>query len=67
MKIERTSPFSNITHVVDIDVSEEQLHRWRNGELMQDAMPNLTVDEREFIMTGITPGEWNTYLPSDEG
>jgi len=22
-------------------------------------MPNLTSEEREFIMTGITPAEWN--------
>jgi hypothetical protein len=22
-------------------------------------MPNLTADEREFIMTGITPDEWD--------
>ena len=26
---------------------------------IQDAMPNLTPDEREFIKTGITPKEWD--------
>jgi hypothetical protein len=26
---------------------------------VQNAMPNLSADEREFIMTGITPTEWD--------
>jgi hypothetical protein len=25
---------------------------------IQDAMPNLSADEREFIMTGMTPADW---------
>jgi hypothetical protein len=26
---------------------------------VQNAMPHLSADEREFIMTGITPTEWD--------
>jgi hypothetical protein len=26
---------------------------------VQNAMPNLSADEREFIMSGITPTEWD--------
>jgi hypothetical protein len=40
----------------------EQISRWRTGELIQDAMPNLSADDREFIKTGITPEEWNKYV-----
>jgi len=43
---------------MDIDVTDEQLQDWREGTAIQDAMPNLTPDEREFIKTGITPKEW---------
>jgi hypothetical protein len=32
---------------------------WGQGELVQNAMPHLSADEREFIMTGITPTEWD--------
>lgn len=32
---------------------------WNNGMLIQDAFPNLSADEREFIMTGMMPGEWD--------
>lgn len=62
MNIIRTSPISGIVHVMNIDVSHEQLARWRKGELIQNAMPHLTDDEREFIMTGITPEEWSDFM-----
>lgn len=58
MKITRTSPFSGKVNTMDIDITEEQLKQWHDGRLIQHAMPNLTPDEREFIMTGITPEEW---------
>ena len=51
MKITRTSPFSNLTNVMDINVTEEQLALWESGTLIQNAMPNLSADEREFIKT----------------
>jgi hypothetical protein len=47
---------------MEIDVTNEQLQRWVGGELIQNAMPNLTADEREFIMTGITPLEWDKEM-----
>ena len=59
MIITRTSPISGHTSSMDIDVTLEQMASWGQGELVQNAMPNLSADEREFIMTGITPAEWN--------
>ena len=43
----------------EINVTEEQVNRWQAGELIQDVMPNLSADDREFLMTGSTPDEWN--------
>ena len=60
MLITKTSPFSNKTNVMEIDVTEEQIALWESGTLIQNAMPHLTPDEREFIMTGITPEEWDS-------
>ncbi len=31
---------------------------WESGELIQNAFPTLSADEREFIKTGILPQEW---------
>ena len=58
MIITKTSPFSGETNTMDIDVTQSQIDAWYGGELIQNAMPNLSADEREFIMTGITPEEW---------
>ena len=59
MLIAKTSSLTSRTHEMEIDVSDKQLALWMEGALIQDVMPNLSPDEREFLMTGITPAEWN--------
>jgi hypothetical protein len=49
----------------DIPVTQEQLDAWARGMLIQQAMPDLTPDQREFIMTGITPAEWDETFKED--
>lgn len=51
----------NIT-TKDIDVSVQQLDAWQNGMLIQDAMPQVSAPDREFIKTGITNEEWNNLF-----
>ena len=53
-------------HTREIDVCQSQLDAWKSGVLIQNAMPNLSADDREFLMTGITPEEWDEHF-SDEG
>ena len=68
MLVGRKSPFSGKSHEMEIDVSEKQITLWMEGALIQDVMPNLSPDEREFLMTGITPAEWNEmFAQSDVG
>jgi hypothetical protein len=45
----------------NIPVTHHQIFRWRDGVSIQDAMPHLDADDREFIKTGITPEEWDKY------
>ena len=59
MQITKASPITSKETSMEIDVTEDQIKAWENGQLIQDAMPNLSADEREFIMTGITPDEWD--------
>lgn len=58
MQITRRSPFSGKVNTLDINVTQEQLDRWEAGELIQNAMPNVSPEHREFIMTGLSPTEW---------
>jgi hypothetical protein len=66
MQIERISPFSGKTNTREIKCTAEQLVKWMNGMLIQNAMPDLSADDREFIMTGITPEEWKKTFPEGE-
>lgn len=59
MKITKTSAFTGADHTREIPCTEEQLKKWRDGACIQDAMPNVSPEDREFLMTGITPEEWN--------
>ena len=59
MLIAKTSSLTSRTHEMEIDVSDKQIALWMEGALIQDVMPNLSPDEREFLMTGITPAEWD--------
>jgi hypothetical protein len=59
MLVGKKSQLSGKSHEMEIDVSEKQITLWMEGGLIQEVMPNLSPDEREFLMTGITPAEWN--------
>lgn len=65
MIITRVSLLTGVTHTRDIPVTREQLIEWDRGALIQDAMPNLTPEEREFIKTGITNVEWEAIADED--
>jgi hypothetical protein len=58
MKITRTSPFTGKVHVMEIDITTEQIKRWKEGDLIQRVAPHLTADEREFMLTGVPAEEW---------
>jgi hypothetical protein len=66
MKITRVSPFSNKKTTLEIAVTAKQIASWEKGELIQDAMPNLTPAEREFIKMGIAPDEWDDIFGVDK-
>lgn len=58
---------TGVTRTQDIPVTFEQLYQWEViGRNIQDVMPELTDDQREFIMTGITSDEWDTYMTTQE-
>jgi hypothetical protein len=63
--ITRTSPvFRERSIQRDIPVTATQLTAWYGGALIQNAMPNVSADDREFLMTGLTPEEWEETFGS---
>ena len=62
MNITKISSLTGIEHTLNINITEDELlrveNRYNSKELIQNIVPNLTMDEREFLMTGITHEEW---------
>jgi hypothetical protein len=62
MNITKISSLTGIEHTLNINVTQDELlrveNRYNSKELIQNIVPNLTMDEREFLMTGITNEEW---------
>ncbi len=58
MNITRTSPLTGKTVTLDLPVTAQQLERWHRGEMIQDVFPQLTPSQREFIISGLAPGEF---------
>jgi hypothetical protein len=62
----RISSLTDEAHEMELDITPEQLYAYENfGVLLQDAFPNLTPAQREFIKTGITPEEWYDFFGED--
>lgn len=60
IEITKRHPFSGKTNTMKLDITETQLANWKGGMLIQKAMPNLTPDEREFLITGLMPMEYDS-------
>lgn len=64
---EKTSPVSGLTNIMEINATPEQYALWQEGSaLIQDAMPDATVDQREFLISGCTPACWNSMFGEEE-
>jgi hypothetical protein len=65
MMITRRSVLTGIVRTKDLPVTEEQMAAWNKGAFIQDAMPQLSAGDREFILTGITNEEWDDEFRED--
>lgn len=66
LTITRTSILSGTTRSRDMDITTEQWFAYKGGKLVQDAFPHLSADDCEFILTGITPDEWEATFGAPE-
>lgn len=66
MLVTKRSVLTGQTHTMDLNVTAEQLEAHRRGANAQDAFAHLSIPEREFLISGITPEEWAAAFPEDE-
>ena len=53
---------------VTVKIPSEELFNYRKGMMIQDAMPSLTCDEREFLISGMSESfpDWAEGSGEDE-
>lgn len=67
MLIQRRSIYSGKMRTKDLDITREQWDQWLEGNtFVQDCFPQLNEDDREFILSGMTPEEWDEIYPDEE-
>jgi len=49
MFVEMKSILSDDVRSKEIDVNLEQVRAWQDGALIQDAMPNISAEDRDFF------------------
>lgn len=45
---------------------ESNLHKWLGGDLIQNAIPELNDDDREFLISSIAPREFDKLTKDEE-
>ena len=67
MLISMRNPFSKEVNTLDINITKEQYNRFIEGkENIQTIMPKISADEREFLITGMLPGEFDQLFSDDD-
>ena len=49
-----------------VKVNPDQYKQWKQGVFIQDAMPQLSANDRELLMTRTCPACWDKMFPPDE-
>ena len=61
------SVFTGKTNQMDLPVTPEQINEWKiSGRIIQKALPMLNADQREFLLSGTIPEEWDDAFGGDE-
>lgn len=67
MQITKRSVLTGAVNTMEIPATKKQIDAWQaSGDYIQNALPHLTADQREFLLTGATPKEWNDAFGEDD-
>jgi len=57
---------AQVERAKELRVPQHQIDSWVRGKLIQRAMPQLSADDREYIITGLSSEDWDRIF-SEEG
>lgn len=61
-----TGPCKVTGQIQSVSFSAEGYEKYRNGALIQNAFPELSPDEREFLISGTSKEGWEKLFGSEE-
>tara|TARA_R100001460_G_scaffold44205_5_gene80866 strand:+ start:177 stop:416 length:240 start_codon:yes stop_codon:yes gene_type:complete len=65
--VHKKSMVSGRVNSMLLPLRQGQIEYWlESGKLIQDVMPDLDDNQREFLMSGITPEEWNNMFGEED-
>lgn len=66
IEVTKISPITGRSLTRMMDITQDQWFMWQHGELIQRAMPHLSADDREWLMSGCTPEDWEEMFSGQE-
>lgn len=68
IQVTRQSVITKKMNTMELPITQENLDTYETvGDmLIQDAFPNLDKEQREFLLSGITPQEWNDTFGEED-
>lgn len=66
MIIVRKSPVTGKMNYRNISITDKQYLDWESGEVIQDVMPDISPEDREFIISGCTPEDFKYLYPEED-
>lgn len=65
VRVWATSGLTGKEHQRDMEIALDDWHAYHDGQLVQVCFPYLSADDREFLITGSTPEEWDELFGED--
>ena len=65
--VRKFSALSGKLNTMELPITYERILEWeRSYTLIQDAFPDLSSEQREFLLSGATPEEWDRAFPPED-
>jgi hypothetical protein len=61
-----TGPCVQTGRLITVEVKAEELYAYRKGAYIQEALKSLSADDREFLLSGLSPEAWSDTFPDDD-
>lgn len=65
----KTKPCLRCGKATVLELTEAEaigVRRWQQGELIQRALPDMPMEQRELLITGTHPECWKIMFPPEE-